>query len=98
MAVLKSTDAKVINDRKHRQEDDQTQCTEPVRLPVRRGNGEIESVPHLVPHAAVVAGHYVKTVRPGAEIRVSSLPSRPRILPLFVLTFEPITKAHAFGY
>src|SRR5208337_5145131 len=54
LAPLQAPDAKLINDRDHRQKREDTQCSEPIRLVESGRNGEIQSGAFLVPHAAVV--------------------------------------------
>ena len=51
----------------HRHKREHTQHAEPIRLPVRRGNGELQGIALLVPHTAVVAGDDAEAVGARSE-------------------------------
>jgi len=74
-----------------------TERAEPVRLPVRGCDGEIERRAFLVPDAAVVARDDAEAVGAGIEIGVERLPTIARVLPVGIAAFQPVAEAILLG-
>ncbi len=73
------------------------QGAEPIRLPVRGSDEELERRALLVPDAAVVRGDHAETVVAGVEVAVERLAAIAGLLPVGVSTFELVAKPVEFG-
>ena len=66
----------------------------PVRLVVRRGDGEIQLGGSIVPDAVTIACDHAKGIFAGRQVRVERLPSRTGVVPIAVIAVEPVTKLY----
>src|SRR5208337_3895411 len=70
------------------------QRAEPIRLVVSGGNAEVQKRAFLVPHAAVIAGHYAKPVIARRKVRVLHSALVDDHSPVLVLAFQHEAEMH----
>ena len=76
------------------QEEHRAEGAKPVRLVVRRSDGEIQLGGAIVPDAVTIGCDHAKRILPGRQIRVERLPARTGVVPITVIAVEPVTKFH----
>src|SRR5208283_2993439 len=91
---VQSADAKLINRPEDRQKREHAQRAKPRRLPVRRGDGEVQERARLVPHPAVIASRHAEAIVAGSKIRIERLPAIADVLPIAIPAFQLVTKKH----
>src|SRR5262249_11777759 len=91
-------DAIAIHRPEQREERDY-RCRPYRRALVPRGRDrELQDVPGLVPHAAVVAGDDAEAVRARTQIAVVRLAVSAHLTPVVILAFEPDSELILFRY
>src|SRR5208337_132638 len=88
------SDAKPINGPEQRHKREYAQRAEPIRLPVRWGDGKLQSIAFFIPHPAVIAGSNVEAVSPGRQIRVLHSALVDDLSPVLVLAVELESEVH----
>src|SRR5580698_8501975 len=89
--------AKSISPINRRQERHHTQRAEPVRLPVCRGNREVQCRTLFVPHPVTIARDYTKPIFPGTELRIKSFATSSGVPPIAIMPVESVAKLHLLG-
>jgi len=70
---------------------------EPIRLVPRRRDAEVQRCAFFVPKAVVITGNHAKFVLSRSKVRVKGLAASSRLLPVDIMGFELIAKAHLLG-
>ena len=66
-SMMQLPETRLIGRPQQRHKEHRAERAEPVRLVVRRGDGELQGIALLVPHPAVVAGDHAKAVGARSE-------------------------------
>src|SRR5262249_22546278 len=85
---------KLIGGPKERHDSQDDQRAEPPRLPICRGDREIEHIALLVPHTAVVAGGHAETIVTWRKVGIERPTAVPRVSPIAIATLELVAEQH----
>ena len=88
--MMQLPDTEQVDRPQQRPKCDHTESAKPIRLVVRRGDGELQGIALLVPYSAVVARDHAKAVMAGRKVRVLRLAVVDHFPPVLILALQHV--------
>ena len=91
---LQLPDAQLIRRPQQRQEGCPAEGAKPIRLVIRRRDGEIQLCRGIVPQAVTVGCDSAKRILPGRQVRIEGLAACTGVVPVMVIAVQLVAKFH----